>query len=129
MPYEIDTDKLNDPSLQVLDIGKPPVRQMAHQPFPKMLYLHPKDKTKEHRTLIVHSDSELEAAQSKGWKTQPHVPVEALEDLSKHFEAESPQPSKAQLLERAKQLGITSVDGRNTVESIQVAIKDAEASA
>ena len=126
MPYEIDTDKLNDPSLQVLDIGKPPVRQMAHQAFPQMVYLHPKDKTKEHRTMIVRSQPELEDAQEKGWKTNPHVPVEAVEDLSHHFEA---PPSKAKLLERAKQLGITSVDGRNTVESIQAAIKEAEASA
>jgi hypothetical protein len=128
MPFEIDTDKLNDPSVQILDIGKPPVRQMAMQHFPKMVYLHPRDKTKVHRTQIVQNEAELDAAEKQGWKKKPHVPVAQVEDLSEHFEAEAPAPvlNKAQLLEEAKRLGITTVDGRNTPETILAAIKATE---
>ena len=31
---------------------------MPHQSYPKMVYLHPKDKTKVHRTKIVHTEDE-----------------------------------------------------------------------
>lgn len=132
MAYEIDTDKLNDPSLQILDIGKPPVRQMAHQSYPKMLYLHPKDKSKTHRTTIVHTPDEQDAHESKGWKTKPHIPVEPVEDLSEHFEAEAPAPpaeksvddmSRDELIAEVKKRGITTVDGRSKTEAILAALK------
>lgn len=134
MAYEIDTDKLNDPSLQILDIGKPPVRQMAHQSYPKMLYLHPKDKSKTHRTTIVHTPDEQSAHEAKGWKTKQHIPVEPAEDLSEHFEAEPLVPArndrdpldsmtKDELLAEAARRGITSVDGRNSQGSIIAALK------
>lgn len=127
MPYEIDTDKLDDPSLQILDIGRPPVRQMPMQHFPKMVYLHPKDKTKVHLAQIVQNDDELDAATKQGWKLKPHVPVEAAVDLSKDFEAEAPDPldrmSKEELLDEAKRRGI-SVDGRSSTATILAALRE-----
>jgi len=91
MPYAIDQEALESPSMKVLDINKPPVKSIAHQSFPKMVYLHPKDKTKEHLTKIIHNSDELETAEKQGYKLKPHVPVEAAEDLSEHFEAEAPK--------------------------------------
>jgi hypothetical protein len=82
MPSAIDQEKLDDPSLKVLDIGHPPTKSIPHESFPKMLYLHPKDKTLEHRTKIVLRPGDLEAATSLGWKTIPHVPIEKPEDMS-----------------------------------------------
>lgn len=131
MPFEIDSERLNDPSLQILDIGKPPVRQMAHQSYPKMVYLHPRDKTKQHRHQIVHNELELAAAEKQGWRTKPHVPVEAVEDLSEHFEAEplrgpiDPMDlmSRDELIAEAKKRGITSIDGRSKTETILAALR------
>jgi hypothetical protein len=126
MPYEIDTDKINDPSLQILDIGKPPLRQMAIQHYPKMVYLHPRDKAKSHMTQIVQNEAQLDAATKQGWKLKPHVPIEATVDLSQHFEAEAPDPldrmSKEELLDEAKRRGI-SIDGRSSNASILAAVK------
>lgn len=130
MPHEIDTDKLNDPSLQILDIGNPPRRQIPHQSYPKMVYLHPKDKSKDHLTKIVHNEAELDGAEKQGWKTKPHIPVEKAVDLSEHFEAETPEPadpldkmSREDLIAEAKKRGITSVDGRSKTEAIVAALK------
>lgn len=128
MPYEIDTDKLNDPSLQILDIGKPPVRQMQYQAYPKMVYLHPKDKTKQHRTKVVEDEAELDTAERQGWKAKPHIPVEPVEDLSLEFEAEplSRDPldtmTKDQLLEESKRRNI-AVDGRSSIPTILAALR------
>ena len=88
MPYELDQEALDSPNLKILDINKPPVKAMPHQAFPAMVYLHPKDKTKEHRTKIVNTPEEKEAAIEQGWRVQPHIPVAAVEDLSKDFQAE-----------------------------------------
>lgn len=73
MPYAINEELLSTKTS--LDIANPPVMSIPHQEFPKMVYLHPKDKTREHATKIVHSASELEAAKKQGWRPQPHVPV------------------------------------------------------
>lgn len=86
MPYAIDEEKFSE--LKVLDMNAPPTRSIPYEAFPKMVYLHPKDKTKEHRYKTVETPSELEAAQREGWKTIPHTPIEVAEDLSEHFEAE-----------------------------------------
>ena len=127
MPYEIDTDKINDPSLQILDIGKPPLRQMAMQHFPKMVYLHPRDKSKSHMTQIVQNEAQLDAAIKQGWKLKPHVPVEVAEDLSKHFEAEQRDPldsmSDEELLTEAKRRGIPDVDGRSSRKTLLSALQ------
>jgi len=86
MPYAIDEDKFSE--LKVLDMNAPPTKSIPYQPFPKTVYLHPKDKTKQHRAKIVETAEELDAAQKQGWKTAPHMPEEVVEDLSEHFEAE-----------------------------------------
>lgn len=88
MPFAIDQEALESPSMKVLDINKPPSKNIAHQPYPKMVYLHPKDKTKEHRTKIVHTPEELDAAEKQGYKAKPHIPEAVVEDLSVDFEAE-----------------------------------------
>lgn len=90
MPYAIDQEALESPNMKILDINKPPMKSIPYQPFPKMIYLHPKDKTKTHMYKTVHTPEELEEAEKQGWKTNPHVPVEVAEDLSKDFEAEPP---------------------------------------
>jgi hypothetical protein len=91
MPYEIDQEALDSPNLKILDINKPPVKSVAYQPFPKMVYLHPKDKSKEHRGKVVQDADELEAALAQGYKLKPHIPVAPVEDLSENFEAETPE--------------------------------------
>lgn len=88
MPFAIDQEALESPNMKVLDINKPPTKNIAHQAYPTMVYLHPKDKTKEHRVSIVGDQNGLDAAQKQGWKTTPHIPEEVIEDLSKDFEAE-----------------------------------------
>jgi hypothetical protein len=72
MPKQIDTDRMSE--LKVLDISNPPVKEIPHQAFPKMVYLHPKDKTKEHKFKVVQSQEELDAHAKQGWKTKPHIP-------------------------------------------------------
>lgn len=91
MPYALDQEALESPNMKVLDINKPPVKSIAYEAYPKAVYLHPKDKTKEHRHKTVHNPAELESAQKQGWKTQPHIPVEIAEDLTVDFEAEEPK--------------------------------------
>ena len=86
MPYAIDEEKINDPSMQVMDPGKPPLKQIPFQAFPKMLYLHPKNKTKEHQTKIVASAEEQDAAMKLGWRPEPHIPQEDLSALNKDYE-------------------------------------------
>jgi len=77
MPFAIDQDAMESPNMKVLDINKPPVKSIPHQPYPKMVYLHPVDKTREHRSRVVADAQELEAAMKEGWRIQPHVPVGA----------------------------------------------------
>jgi len=88
MPRTIDQEAIESPTMQILDINNPPTKAIGYEPFPKMLYLHPKDKTKEHRTMTVNNSAELDAAEKIGWKTKPHNPETVVEDLSEHFEAE-----------------------------------------
>lgn len=86
MPRAIDDEAFTE--LKTLDINNPPTKNIPHQAFPKIVYLHPKDKSKQHRMLMVNDDSELDAAEKQGYRLKPHVPVGAVEDLSEHFEAE-----------------------------------------
>lgn len=44
------------------------------QEFPKMLYLHPADKTQEHKFIIVNTEGEMDAATDKGYKVEPYIP-------------------------------------------------------
>lgn len=89
MPRVIDQEALDSPNLKILDINNPPTKQVPYEAFPKMVYLHPKDKTKEHRTKVVQTPDELEEHETKGWKKNPHIPVEPVEDLSDEFEADA----------------------------------------
>jgi hypothetical protein len=91
MPFAIDEEKLNNPSLKVMDINAPPMKSIPMEKFPKMVYLHPKDKTKEHLTKIVANAADLEKAEKQGWKVKPHVPVEPniVESLGSDYEIKS----------------------------------------
>jgi hypothetical protein len=91
MPFEIDQEALDSPNMKILDINRPPVKSIAHQSFPKIVYLHPKDKTKQHRHKTVHNAVEFDEAEKQGWKTKPHIPEAVAEDLSVEFEAEAPK--------------------------------------
>jgi len=55
------------------------------QEFPKMVYLHPEDKTHEHATLVVNNPDEQAVAEGKGYKLEPHIPVVPPEE---NFEGE-----------------------------------------
>lgn len=86
MPREIDQEKIEGSDLPTLDINNPPTKTMPYQAYPKIVYLHPKDKTKQHKHMVVRNDQEHDVAAKKGYKDNPHVPVEAAEDFSKDFE-------------------------------------------
>jgi len=73
MPNEIDTNELN--SKKVLDIAKPPTRNIPFQEYPKCIYLHPKDKTKEHLPKVVKNKQEEDEHLQKGYKLEAHIPV------------------------------------------------------
>lgn len=74
MPFAIDQEAMEGANMKALDINRPPLKQIPYIAFPKMVYLHPVDKTKEHRTKVVQNDDELQAALAQGWRKQPHVP-------------------------------------------------------
>jgi len=44
------------------------------QEYPKMLYLHPVDKTLEHKYVVVINEEEAKAAFDLGYKVEPHIP-------------------------------------------------------
>ncbi len=92
MAFVIDEEKINNADMRIMDIGRPPIKQVAYQAYPKMLYLHPKDKTKEHLTKIVQNEAEKLAAVSQGWRTEPHIQQAAAVNFSGDFEAEIPEP-------------------------------------
>ena len=58
------------------------------QEFPKMLYAHPVDKTQEHKTLIVNTPEEKDAAMGNGWKEEPHIPVVSEEYETAEYEVD-----------------------------------------
>jgi len=93
MPFVIDEEKLNDPSMQIMDPAKPPIKQVPYQEFPRMVYLHPKDKTKEHRAIVVQNQAQLDNAQKQGFRLEPHIPEGAPVDLTAGFEADMPEPT------------------------------------
>lgn len=81
--------------LKILDINNPPTKVVPHQEFPKMIYLHPKDKSQEHKVKVVNNQEELDVALKAGWKTKPHIqvipPAPELDD----FEAEPLEVKKS----------------------------------
>jgi hypothetical protein len=54
----------------------------SKQEFPKMLYLHPADKTKEHKYIVVATQEAMDEATGKGYQVEPHVipPVDEFEE-------------------------------------------------
>jgi glutamate/tyrosine decarboxylase-like PLP-dependent enzyme len=77
-----------------MDIGKPPVVPIPHMDFPKMVYLHPQDKTREHLTKIVNNATELAESMAKGWRKQPHVPVTNEPEIPAGYEFEAEPEAK-----------------------------------
>lgn len=130
MPRAIDTEALESPNMKVLDINNPPTKNIPHQAYPKMVYLHPKDKTKEHKYKVVHTSEEHETAEKQGYKTKPHIPAEPVEDLSQDFEAAGPDidpldsMTKVQLIAAAAERGV-EVDPTAKKDIILAAIREA----
>lgn len=73
MQQEVDQEAID--KKMVLDMAKLPQRDIGFQPFPQMLYKHPKDKAKEHITRIVRDKQEREQQIKNGWVEKPHIPV------------------------------------------------------
>ncbi len=82
MPRAIDNEALESPTMQILDINNPPTKIIPHEAYPKLVYLHPKDKTKENLFKTVNNVGELEEAEKQGYKLKPHIPIPAPQDLS-----------------------------------------------
>lgn len=53
----------------------------AHDEYPKMVYLHPADKTQEHKFMVVNSPMAKDEAVKNGYQLKPHIPVTS-EDTS-----------------------------------------------
>ena len=92
MPFAIDQEKLDSPDMKMLDIANPPLKHIQHENYPKMLYLHPKDKSKDHLTRVVKNEAERDAAMAEGWRLTPHVATSASLLVPAGFEADVPEP-------------------------------------
>jgi hypothetical protein len=73
MQQEIDQETID--TKKVLDISKPPMKDLGFHKFPQLVYKHPKSKEKEHKTLKVHNQADLDKALKDGYKEKPHIPV------------------------------------------------------
>ena len=49
----------------------------AHDEYPKIVYLHPVDKTQEHKYMVVNNPTEHADAEKNGYQAKPHIPVTA----------------------------------------------------
>lgn len=91
MPQTIDEAKMLDKGKgnQSFDINQPPMKNIPHMEFPKVMYLWPKDKklSPTSRTLVVQDAKEEKAMLAKGWRNAPHV-QEFEEEVPEGFEAD-----------------------------------------
>ena len=92
--FVIDQEKLDSPDMKMLDIGNPPKKQVPHLEYPKMLYLHPKDKAKQHQEKIVHNAAERDEAMAEGWRQTPHIPTISTTTISSDFDADIPEAKR-----------------------------------
>lgn len=77
MQQTVDTDRLG--GLTSLDLSRPPMKEIGLIEYPRMVYKHPKDKTKEHKIRVCETKSELDQALKEGYNLKPHVPQPAAE--------------------------------------------------
>lgn len=100
MPFAVDEEKISQKpghqTLTALDPAKPPVKEIPHLEFPRVIYKHPKEpfRTIVHRNAqhevvdqervpsenlarVVKDAAELEAALKEGWVKEPYVPKAA----------------------------------------------------
>jgi hypothetical protein len=97
-PFAIDESRMQSApgsgmQLVSLDPSKPPVKQIPHMEFPRVVYKHPKEPFKivvhrnqnheiveeeripaEHLTKTVNDAKELAAALKDGWVKEPYLP-------------------------------------------------------
>lgn len=92
--FVLDQEKLDSPDMKMLDIGNPPKKYVPHEEYPKMLFLHPKDKAKEHLTKIVQNAAERDAAMAEGWRQNPHIPSAPVVTIPSDFEADIPEAKR-----------------------------------
>lgn len=97
MPNIIDEEALQKKGQgnQPFDMHKPPLKQVAHADYPKMLYLWPKDKSLHPttKTAIANNADGEKALLAKGYRLQPHK-QEFEEELPDGFEADVPRAAK-----------------------------------
>lgn len=101
MPFAIDEERFE--KQETLDLSKPqgmagalPVKQIPHQEYPRVIYLHPVEPYRElvhrnvnheivhrelvateHRTHVVQNEDELKKMLKQGWQKTPYIPVAA----------------------------------------------------
>ena len=97
MPFTVDEEKLiSKPGATVvtsLDPAKPPVREIPHMEFPRVVYKHPREPFRkiihrnnkheiveeeivpsEHMAMIVKDKDEFDKATREGWVKKPYIP-------------------------------------------------------
>jgi hypothetical protein len=96
MPFAVDDEAMKgapgkNPIIS-MDPAKPPVRQIPHMEWPRVIYLHPKEAFKvvvhrntrheiveeehipsEHLSKLVHNPKELADAIKDGWVKEPYI--------------------------------------------------------
>ena len=95
----IDQAKMEDPKTQILDIGKPPMKTVPDEFWPKLVYKYPKTPFRkamvpvgggrseeqtianEHTYKKVADKKELEAALKAGWQEKPYLPKDPDADI------------------------------------------------
>ena len=96
MPFTVDVEAMTDrpgkPAIVSMDPAKPPVKQIPHMEYPRVVYLHPKEPYKiiihrntqheiveeeripsEHLTRVVNDAKELAQALKDGWVKEPYI--------------------------------------------------------
>lgn len=91
MPSQIDEDLMRAKTManQPFNISTPPLKNIPHMDFPKMMYLWPKDKklAPTSKTTIAQNAKEEKALLAKGYHDKPHK-QEFEEEVPDGFEAD-----------------------------------------
>lgn len=97
MPFAVDdeamTDRPGKAAIVSMDPAKPPVKQIPHAEYPRVVYRHPKEPFKvivhrntqheiveeervpsEHLSKVVNDAKELAVALKDGWVKEPYIP-------------------------------------------------------
>lgn len=95
----IDEAKMKE--LKSMEVGKPPTKDIGFIEYPKVIYLHPKDKSKEQISKTVQDKAEEEKFLKLGYRLKPHVP-QIEEALPEGFDADVPEAPKLESPKKEK---------------------------